>query len=130
MTERAERIKEWIQARKERKETTSCVFYITVPKLTNAYLQLEDDSEIKKVIALLDKYDVTHIEVDSLPGAWNQDRYWIETGRMDCIVEFCGVYPIHWDPEDLVRFEQMEQEGKIIVQVDWVDADGNYTSNH
>ena len=51
------------------------------------------------------------------------------TGDIDCIVEFCGVYPIDWDIDDVVEFERMETEGEIIAMVDWIE-DGEHIPNH
>lgn len=48
---------------------------------------------------------------------------------MDCIVEFCGVYPVDWNIDDVVDFERMETEGEIVVTVGWIE-DGKYIPNH
>ena len=108
MRKRTEVIREWIDARKERGEITKCMLYITVPKDTDIY----KDETIKKIC-----------------GAWNLNRDWVETGVIDCIVEFCGVYPIDWDLEDVAEFERMETDGEIIVLVDWIE-DGKHIPNH
>ena len=94
MEKRTEVIQEWIDARRERGEAaTKCMFYITVPKDTDLY----KDETIKKIEGILDKNHVSHGHVDTVCGAWNLNRDWIETGEIDCIVEFCGVYPVNWD---------------------------------
>ena len=90
MEKRTEVIQEWIDARRERGEAaTKCMFYITVPKDTD----LCRDETIKKIEGMLDRNHVGHDHVDTVCGAWNLNRDWIETGEIDCIVEFCGVYP-------------------------------------
>ncbi|MDE6014101.1 MAG: hypothetical protein K2H41_00165 [Acetatifactor sp.] len=125
MEKRTEVIQEWIGARKERGEITRCMFYITVPKDTDLY----KDETIKKIEGILDKNHVSHGNVDTVCGAWNLNRDWIETGEIDCIVEFCGVYPVNWDMDDVAELERMETEGEIIVLVDWIE-DGKHIPNH
>ena len=125
MEKRAETIREWIEARKERDEITKCMFYITVPKRTN----LIKDQTIKKIEGILEKNNVAHGHVDTVCGAWNLNRDWIETGEIDCIVEYCGVYPVNWDMDDVVEFERMECDGEIIVLVDWI-VDGKHIPNN
>lgn len=110
-------IRKWIDARKERGEITKCMFYITVPKNTDLY----NNETIKKIEGILDKNHVSYGRFDTVCGAWNLNRDWIETGEMDCIVEFCGVYPVDWDIDDVVEFERMETEGEIIAMVDWIE---------
>ena len=102
MKKRTEVIQEWIDARRERGEAaTKCMFYITVPKDTDLY----KDETIKKIEGILDKNHVSHGHVDTVCGAWNLNRDWIETGEIDCIVEFCGVYPVNWDMDDVAELE-------------------------
>ena len=125
MRKRTKVIREWIDARKERGEVTKCMFYITVPKDTD----LCTDETIRKIEGMLDRNHVSHGHVDTVCGAWNLNRDWIETGETDCIVEFCGGYPIHWDLEDVAEFERMENSGEIIALVDWIE-DGKHTPNH
>lgn len=123
--ERMEIIRNWINARKEDNEVTRCIFYITVPK----YTDILKDETMKKVEAMLERNNVTCNRIDTVSGAWNLNRDWIETGKMDCIVEFCGVYPIKWNMKDVVEFERMENDGEILVLVDWIQ-DGKYIPNH
>ncbi len=125
MTKREETIQEWINARKERGEITRCMFYITVPKDTS----LLKDETIKKIEGILDRNRVSHGRVDTVCGAWNLNREWIETGEIDCIVEFCGVYPVDWEIGDVAEFERMETEGEIIALVDWIE-DEKHIPNH
>ena len=125
MRKRTEVIQEWIDARKERGEITKCMFYITVPKDTDIY----KDETIKKIEGILDKNHASHGHVDTVCGAWNLNRDWIETGEIDCIVEFSGVYPVNWDVDDVAELERMETDGEIIVLVDWIE-DGKHIPNH
>lgn len=114
MKDRKQTIQEWIDRRKEDKEITECAFYITVPKFID---DLYENDVIKKIWDMLNRNKVTYERVDTVPGAWNLNKEWIETGHMDCIVEYCGAYPIHWNMDDIIEFERMEKEGEIVVQV-------------
>lgn len=125
MGKRAEVIQGWIDAGKERGETTKCMFYITVPKCSD----LDKDGTVKKIEGILDRNRVGHGHVDTVCGAWNLNREWIETGVIDCIVEFCGVYPVNWDISDVAEFERMETEGEIVALVDWIE-NGRHIPNH
>lgn len=125
MEKREKVIQEWIDARKERGEITKCMFYITVPKDTD----ISRDETIRKVEGILDRNHCSHGHVDTVCGAWNLNRDWIETGEIDCIVEFCGVYPVDWEISDVAEFERMETDGEITVLVDWI-RDGKHIPNH
>lgn len=125
--ERAETIHSWIDARKKQ-EITKCVFYITIPQNLGA-LNVCKDHRIKRIEEILSKNHVNYRYVDTVSGAWNLDKVWIETDTLDCIVEYCGVYPISWDIEDVVEFEQLEQEGRITVLVHWI-TDKGHVPNH
>lgn len=125
MKNRTEIIQEWINERKEKNEITKCVFSITIPKCEN----LHKNKVIDKIEKILEKNLVTYRYVDTVCGSWNLNRDWIESGKMNCIVEYCGVYPIDWDIDDVVEFERMETNGEIVVFVDWVEND-QYVPNH
>lgn len=127
MKEREEVIQGWIDARRENgQEPTQCMFHITVPR---ADVDLYKDETIKKVEEMLDRNHVTYGHVDTVPGAWNLNRDWVETGLIPCYVEFCGVYPVNWDIHDVAEFERMETEGEIITRVNWF-VDGEYILNN
>lgn len=123
--EMAKTIQGWIDARKERGEIYRCVFSITTPKITNFY----DDETIAKINKMLKRNNVNSDRFDTRSSSWNLNREWIVTDEMDCIVEYCGVYPINWDINDVVELERMETEGEIVVLVDWI-VDGKYIPNH
>lgn len=122
MEERTEIIRKWINARKERNEIKKCVFYITTPECAGIHKN-------EKIKGILTRNKVEYCSVDSVCGAWNLNRDWIESDIMNCIVEYCGVYPVDWDIQDVVEFERMESNGEIIVFVDWIE-DGKYVPNH
>lgn len=122
---RAEVIREWISERKKKGQLTGCVLYITVPK----YIKIQDDVTIRKVEAILDRNHVDHAQVDTVSSAYNLDREWVQTGRIDCVIEYCGVYPAGWEINDVVELERMEHAGEIIISV-WQDVKGKYLPNN
>lgn len=127
MEKRADIIRGWIKDRKERGETTKCMFYITVPKCEE---NIMENPVMKKVEGIFEKYHIPcNWPVDTVCGAWNLNRDWMETGEVECIVEFCGVYPADWDAEDAAELERMDTEGEIIMMVDWIQ-DGKHIPNH
>ncbi len=113
MEKRADIIQKWINVRKAQGEVTGRIFYITVPKRTN----LSTDEIIKRVEDILDRNNISYSHRDTVCGAWNMGRDWIETDEMDCIVEFCGVYPVNWDINDVAELEWMENNGVITILV-------------
>lgn len=136
--ERCNTIKDWIDARVEANETTSCFFYITTP-FTQYSCDIIEVPIIKKITAMLERNGIEKFGsdgphwtfCDTISGAFNLNREWIEVGPIDCAVEFCGVYPVNWNIEDVVEFEMMEEAGQILVQVFWVDKDNkNFVPNH
>lgn len=125
MVERAKTILGWIDARKKRCEITKCVFSITTPKINNIY----NDKTIKKIEEMLKRNNVNSGCFDTISSSWNLNRDWVVTDEIDCIVEYCGVYPVNWCINDVVELERMETEGEIIILVDWI-VDGEYVPNH
>lgn len=122
---RAETVKDWIDDRVARGDIKEVVFYITVPENCS----LRKNETIGKVEAMLDKYKISHGHVDTLPGSWNLNRDWVETGHFHAIVEFCGVYPVGWDMADVVELERMETSGEIIIMADWI-VGGEHVPNN
>lgn len=124
---RKEMIQNCIKNRKERGELTSCIFYISIPDARN---QLLDNPLIKKISGMLNKYHIDNGICDTVSGAYNLNRDWLETGVMDCAVEYCGVYPVDWDIEDVLEFEDLEYSGQILVNVIWKLGEHEYEPNH
>lgn len=130
MCNRADMISGWIQSRKEDgQEPIPCIFSITIPQFLLEG-RLEDNEYIQKVTSILEKYKIEWTSCDTLPGAFCLNRDWIQTKDIPCYIEYCGVYPVEWDIEDVVTLEQLEYEGKIIVFVDWHTKEGEYIPNH
>ena len=104
-----------------------CKFLFTVPRYVDGILELEATEEIKTVIDILNKNGVDHSFCDSVPGCYNLNRDWISTEQIvDAVVEYGGVYPIHWDIDSIAVLDKMEYDGKLIINVAWYDEDGNY----
>lgn len=127
--QRCQEIKGWIDTRVENSCCTKCYFYVTVPSKSYS-VHITEVPILKKVIKMAEAVGIKTTFCDTIEGAFNLNRDWIEIGPMDCGVEFCGVYPITWNIEDVVEFEMMENSGQIIVQVFWVDSEGKFIPNH
>lgn len=130
MEERKKILSMWIGNRVKDNEIAKCIFDITVPKLEE---MLYENEHIKRVCAMLDKYGIKHMKVDTIPGSFNLDREWIETDSstpIECAIEYPGAYPINWDIEDVVMLEKMDQNGDIIIRVMWITEDGKLIQNH
>lgn len=127
--DRAKLISNWIQRRKnDGEEPMPCLFQITTPNFLGGTM-LKEDQNVKAVISILDKYGINWQTVDTIAGAFNLNRDWIEATDIPCYIEYCGVYPAEWDIEDVVALEQMEYEGKIMIRVLWHTKDGFIPNN-
>lgn len=138
LKERMDNIKSWIDDRKERGEVTKCCFYLSPPSI-NYDCHITELPVVKRLTDLLErngivKYteNVPHWSFcDTVGGDWNLNRDWIEFGPVECIVEYCGVYPISWNLEDVVYLADMINNGELICKVYWIDPEtGNYIENH
>lgn len=119
-------IKHWIDEAVARNEVVPCTFAVTVPKYMS---NITNDETIKKVEDMFRRGHAESKQVDTIPGAYNLNRMWTETGPMDCAIHYQGVYPVQWNIEDVAEFARMENEGEIIVVVHQV-IDGQYIPNH
>lgn len=92
-----------------------------------------DEKYVKEVTDLFDKYRIVYDLVDTLSGAFNLNRDWIQTDStvspIPCAVEFSGVYPASWDIEDVIKLVKLEEEGKIIIMVYYIDEGGKLKPN-
>lgn len=115
---RLDNLKEMIQARIEDNELTNCQFLIS---------KTTDEKYVKEIIDIFDKYEIEYGRVDTLSGAFNLNRDWVQTDSgkspIPCAVEFCGVYPANWDIEDVFKLVELEEEGKVIIMVYYIDDD-------
>lgn len=114
-TTRKENIDSMIQARIEDNELTPCVFYVS---------KTVDSKYVQEVKNMFDKYGIPNGEVDTLEGAFNLNRDWIETDRnfaIPCAVEYCGCYPANWEIDDVLRLVELEKSGLIQLRIYIVD---------
>ena len=126
MDSRIETLQKWIDARKECDEITNMMFTISA-----VAAPCFDVTTIEnKVMELLDRNGVGYSKVDTVSGAWNLNRDWIETDIIPCAVEYCGCYPVEWSIEDVAELERMENEGEIIIVATHRTDDGEYIPNH
>lgn len=126
MKNKGEIINNWIKARKERNQTSKMVFFITVPRVD---VNIYEDEQMRQVSEILKRNNVNHNFVDTIPGSWNLNRDWIETEEIESIVEYCGVYPVNWNMDDVVKLEELDGTGKIIILVYKVNKDGELIPN-
>lgn len=129
---RIDLISEWININKRMnygEEPTPCIFQITTPKFLEDE-RLEDDESIKVLTDIFDKYGIGWQRVDTIGGAFNLNRDWIETKDIPCYIEYCGVYPIKWDVEDVATLEKLDYDGKVIIKVLWHTEDEKFIPNH
>lgn len=126
--------KEWIadliKLRVKSHETYQCVFDVTIPQLSK---MLYDNQYIKEICGMFNKYGIRYWKVDTIPGSFNLNRNWIETKEetpIECTVEYDGVYPVNWDIDDVVRINELERDGIIIIRVMWIQDDGKLVDSH
>ena len=114
MTEYAESIKKWIENRKQKNETNIVQFCISPAKAdTNIY----EDELINKITEKFKTIGVKTNIVDTVGGSFNLNRDFIETGEVEAIIEYCGVYPVNMNPEDSAWLSELDDEGKIRIMV-------------
>lgn len=124
---REEIIQNYINWRKRHNHINKCVFCITAP---GDVQDARNEKRLDSVRELLDRNNVNYHYCDTVMGSWNLDSEWIETEKFECVIEYSGVYPIHWNIKDVVEFEALNNDGKIVTRVYLVDEDGNYIPNH
>ena len=127
MKTRCKEIQSWIDARKEKDQTSKMVFYITVPCVN---INVYKDKMMQFVSEMLDRNNVEYNFVDTVPAAWNLNRDWIETDPVESIVEYCGVYPVNWCIDDVVTLEELKSTGEIVVLAFDITKDGVCVPNH
>lgn len=117
-------LKEIIRTRIDEKELIPCQFSIS---------ETFDPKYVEEMTDIFDKYGLEYKTADTLPGAFNLNRDWIQTDHIKspipCAVEFCGAYPANWDIEDVIKLIKLEDEGKIIVMVYYINGDDLIPNN-
>lgn len=130
LKDRKSEIQSWIKDRLSSKETQQCIFSITVPDINKMSY---DNTFIMEICNMFDKYGIKYSKVDTMPGDYNLNRDWIETEQetpIECIIEYCGVYPVWWEIEDVVRLEHLNTIGEILIRVVWIMPDGKMIENN
>jgi len=80
---------------------------------------------IKMVTQILIRNKVNHHVCDTIPGAFNLNRNFIETcSPIKCAIEYSGAYPAEWDLNDVLLLEEMEYQGLIYILVYYLDENG------
>lgn len=112
-------IKDSIQERKERKEITNTIFYLTTSKAAYEKADLMSVQAFQEAVALFQKYlgDDNYIQVDSVDGCWDLNRVWYKFSDIPCGVEYSGVYPLEWEWEGVKRLIELIDGGEIWVTV-------------
>lgn len=124
MNQRKNQIKFWITRRINNNETGFCTLQILLLK-----------EESKGIVEdLLKRNGWKGYPVDSICGCWNLDDEWYELSDVEAIGEYCGVYPVKWDIEDVVLLERLYTNRDIYINVMWKqkceDGEIDYVPNH
>lgn len=127
-------IKKWREGRQnDGEEPTNCVFNITTPKYVSFDSKsgpIENQESIKIITDLFDKYGIEWQRCDTVEGSFSLNRDWIETTTdIPCYIEYSGVYPVNWSPEDCRTLEKLDALGQVIINVLWHEDD-KYIPNH
>ena len=115
MENRKTEIQQMINSRLENNETIDCVFQILLLKEKSKPI-IED---------LLKRNGYNTYTVDTIDGCWNLNDDWYELNDVKSIVEYCGVYPVEWDIEDVVLLEKLYYDRDIYIKVLWKQTDEN-----
>ena len=121
---RKSEIQNMITKRLNENDTVNCLFQMLLLK-----------KESKSIIeALLKRNGCQTYTVDTVEGCWNLNDEWYELNDVEAIVEYCGVYPIKWDIDDVVLLEKLYYNREIYIKVLWKkenkDRTVKYIPNH
>ena len=83
---------------------------------------------MKEVRELFREIGVEAEVVDTVRGAANLNRDWLETGEVEAIIEYSGVYPIHMAPEKAAWLAELDNEGRVRMTV-FVERNGELVPN-
>jgi hypothetical protein len=112
----------------------NCIYNITIPQICTCSVELEDNTYIRKVIEVLNKYGIEWYTCDTISGWFNLNQEWIETKTLiEMETGWNFVLPLHWDKEDRINLKSMVDDGKIIIIVHYVeeeDGKRKYTRHH
>ena len=124
MSDRKQEIKKLIDNRLKNNDTINCLFQIL---LIN-----EAAKAIVENLLTKNGYDI--YTVDTISGCWSLNDDWYELDNVESIVEYCGVYPVKWDLDDIVLLEDLYYNRDIYINVLWKKENRNktikYIPNH
>lgn len=119
-------IKEWIDIRVKRNETTRVRFCIS-PK--DCHTNIYENQLIHKIEKMFERVGINTRIVDTVAGSFNLNRDFLETDIFDAIVEYCGVYPIKMDTKDSAWLSKLDDCGDVRIFVFTYDKDNNQDLN-
>lgn len=110
-------IQDMIDNRVKNNDIVKCLFQIL--------LLNKDVKSIVKNVLIKNGCDINI--VDTISGCWNLNDDWYEVSDIEAAVEYCGVYPIKWNIEDVVTLEELYNNRDIYIKVLWKIEDENGT---
>jgi len=119
-------IREWIDRRLKNDEITKVRFYISPKDCIESIYENKLIAEIEKMFK---EIGINTNFVDTIPGAFNLNRNYLETDKFDAIVEYCGVYPIKMDAKNSAWLSALDNCGEIRITVVTYDKDDNEHMN-
>lgn len=89
--------------------TVNCIFQILLLK--------EESKDILEELLKRNGYEIC--TVDTVSGCWNLNDDWYELDNVESIVEYCGIYPVKWDINDVVLLDELYYNRDIYINVFW-----------
>lgn len=122
--DRKNEIQNMITNRLANNDTVNCLFQILLLK--------KESKDILEELLKRNGYET--YTVDTVEGCWNLNDDWYEFDNVESIVEFCGVYPVKWNINDVILLEDLYYNRNIYIKVSWKkeNEDGTikYIPNH
>lgn len=122
--DRKNEIQNMITNRLANNDTVNCLFHILLLK--------KESKDILEELLKRNGYET--YTVDTVEGCWNLNDDWYEFDNVESIVEFCGVYPVKWNINDVILLEDLYYNRNIYIKVSWKkeNEDGTikYIPNH
>lgn len=106
---RKNKIQNMIAERLADNDTKNCLFQIILLK--------EESKDVLEDLFKRNGYET--YTVDTVDGCWNLNDDWYELDNVKSIVEFCGVYPVEWNINDVFLLEELYYNRDIYIQVFW-----------
>lgn len=103
--DRKNKIQNMINKRLVDNDTVNCLFQILLLK--------EESKDILEDLLKRNGYET--YTVDTVNGCWNLNDDWYEFDNVESIVEFCGVYPVKWNIDDVVLLEELYYNRDIYI---------------